>query len=65
MVLYRRDDIVEDQYLQKVALDHSVPYQIDPKTIPKERQAFTVGRYAFPGNNECYPAYQYDRRYRY
>jgi hypothetical protein len=65
MMLYRGDDIIEDQYLQKIALDDGIPHQVDPKSIPEKREALPVWRYPLPGDNEYHPADQYGCRYRY
>src|ERR1700744_4569465 len=59
MMLNRRDDIIEDQYLQKIALYNSVPYQVCPEPLPEKVQAFPVRGNAFPGNDEHRPASQY------
>ena len=55
-ILQRWYDVCEDQDLQKITLNDGIPYQINPKTLPKKRQAFTVRRDPFPGDDEDHPA---------
>jgi len=58
-MLQGSDDVIEDQYFEKIALDNGIPHQIHPKTFPEKGQAFSIRQYPFPGDNEYHPAYQY------
>jgi hypothetical protein len=37
-LIHRRDDIVEYQDLEKIALYQRIPNQVHPKPIPEDRQ---------------------------
>jgi hypothetical protein len=54
-MLYRGNDIIEDKYFKKIALDNGVPDQVDPKAIAKKWQTLPIWRYSLPGYNERYP----------
>ena len=43
MMLNRRDDKIEYQYFEEIALDNGVPHQVDPKPSLKKGNPFRYG----------------------
>jgi hypothetical protein len=65
IMLDRCNDIIEDQDLKKIALNNSIPHQVDPKTFPEKREAFAIRRYPLPGDDERDPGEEDDGGYGY
>jgi hypothetical protein len=43
----RLDDIVENENLQEITLDKSIPYKVHPESFPEDRYAPGVWNFSF------------------